>query len=57
MCVVDVGDVGRKFCFVLWFRSLTNRFHGSFYLMIFVTILLEYGGEEIQFPWEGILIT
>ena len=34
-----------------------SRFHGSFYLAVIVSILLEYGGEEVQFLWEGILIT
>ena len=52
MCVVDVGHVGSGCRFILWFWSLTNRFHGSFYLVVIVNTLLPLTPHTVHPAFE-----
>ena len=57
ICSLGARYVCSKGGFILGLGGLCCRFHGSSYLLMAVSLILEDGGEEFKFLCKGILVT
>ena len=57
VCSSGVRNVSSGRGFILILGSPFRRLHGPSYLLVAVTVIFEDSGEEIEFVYQGILVT